>query len=336
MISLTPENIPLAGAVLTLLVALIAEWMHARRVRRVAPLAFGPAGKPRRWVRLVPWFRVLALSGMAWALLTLLAFKTAMLGAPHAADREDAKTEHLVLVMDYSPSMILPDSGPKGTQTRKDRMREVIGSVVDRMGKHVAYTVLCFYTSAQPVTQKVFDREIVRNILNDLPVEYALLPGKTDLGKAVNSALELIQDYPRKSVTFMICTDGDTLETAEIRSLPPSVKRALVLGVGDIQQGTMIDDHLSRQDPIVLDSLARHLNGSYLNVNVRHVSSTEISSLCRAGGGSPVRTRSRGDVALLVLAVLAFLYVGVLPLALEFCGSDWHPRAAAAQGGDLS
>ena len=181
---LPSENLPLVGAVFAFLVALAAEWLHARRVRRVASLAFGPAGKPRRWVAAVPGVRVLALTGMAWALLTLLAFHTAQSATVPPERRMDAQTEHLVLVLDYSPSMTLQDSGPKGDQTRKDRLRDVIGSVVDRMGKHVCFTVLCFYTRALPVAQKVFDREIVRNVLNDLPVEYALEPGKTDLGKA--------------------------------------------------------------------------------------------------------------------------------------------------------
>lgn len=323
---------PVAGATLALLVALAAEGLHARRVRRVAALAFGPAGKPRRWVALVPWFRVLALAGMAWALLTLLVFRTSVLGPPPAARPADARTEHLVLVLDYSPSMTLQDSGPKGDQTRRDRLREVVSSVVDRMGRQVLYTVLCFYTRALPVAQKAADREIVRNILNDLPVEYALEPGKTDLGKAVNSALELIQGYPRKSVTLMICTDGDTVETETIRPPPPCVRQAFVLGVGSVLQGIPLDDHLSRQDPIVLGALANQLNGRYLDVNARHVSSADLGALCRTGEAAAAQTGNRGDLALWVLAVLSGLYAGVLPLALEFGGSDWRPRAAEPTG----
>ncbi len=324
-------ELPLAGAVVALLLALLAEWLQARRIRRVASLAFGPSGKARRWVRIVPWFRCLALSGIAWALLTLLADK------PDAADSRQptagGQTEHLVLVLDYSPSMTLSNAGPAAVQTRKERMRQVIGSVVDRTGKQVCYTVLCFWTRPVPIVQKAFDPAIVRNILNDLPVEYALEPGKTDLGKAVNAALELVRDYPRKSVTLMICTDGDSTETEEIRPLPPAVKRALVLGVGDIQRGEVMDDHLSRQDPVALEALARHLNGRYLDVNTSHVPNGEIGHLCRADERPMARTLSRGEAALLVLAVLTILYAGVLPLALEFGGSDWRPRAAAPRGG---
>ena len=329
---LTPDTVPLAGAALAFLLALAAEWLQARRIRKVAPLAFGPAGRPRRWVALVPWVRVAALTGIAWALLVLLTVKTSVLGAPAAEHPARDAAEYLVLVLDYSPSMTLPDSGPKGDQTRKDRLRDVVGSVVERMGKQVAYTVLCFYTRALPIAEKVSDRDIVRNVLNDLPIEYALEPGKTDLGKAVNAALDLIQDYPRKSVTLMICTDGDTEAINDIRPLPASVRKAFVLGVGNIQQGSLMDDHLSRQDPLVLGALASHLNGTYLDVNDRHLASTELGSLCRAGDASTARAAGRDDVALVVLATFSCLYAVLLPLALEFGGSDWRPLAARQTG----
>ena len=325
------ENMTAAGTAAAFLVALAAEWLHGRRVRRVARLAFGPAGRPRRWTRIVPAVRVLALTAMAWALLTLLTDTRA--GTPPNGARAGAKPEHLVLLLDYSPSMTLADSGPKGDQARKARMRDVVGSVVDRAGQRVCYTVLCFYTRAVPIAQKVFDREIVRNALNDLPIEYALEPGKTDLGKAVNSALDLVRDYPRKSVTLVICTDGDTVETEDIHPLPSAVKKAFVLGVGNIRQGMLMDDHLSRQDPIVLGTLAEHLNGVYLDVSARHVPTSAIAYLCGDGGQAAAQHPDRRTVSLLALAIAALLYAAVLPVALEFGGSDWRPAAAAQKGG---
>ena len=51
--------------------ALLAEGWHARRTRRVARLAFGPLGQARVWTRLAPALRVLALTAMAWGLVTL-------------------------------------------------------------------------------------------------------------------------------------------------------------------------------------------------------------------------------------------------------------------------
>ena len=60
----------LAG-VSVLLLAMIAEWLHARRVRRVAHLAFGPAGQPRAWVWLAPLARAGGLALMAWGMTAL-------------------------------------------------------------------------------------------------------------------------------------------------------------------------------------------------------------------------------------------------------------------------
>lgn len=32
--------------------ATCGEWLHGRRLKRLAPLAFGPAGRPRIWTRI--------------------------------------------------------------------------------------------------------------------------------------------------------------------------------------------------------------------------------------------------------------------------------------------
>ena len=52
----------------------LGEWLHARRVARVSTLAFGPGGRARRWTLAAPAIRVLALSGLAWSLVTLISF----------------------------------------------------------------------------------------------------------------------------------------------------------------------------------------------------------------------------------------------------------------------
>ena len=54
-----------------LLVAL-GELLHARRLRRVATLAFGPSARPAQWATAAPWLRVLANTGLAWGLVTLM------------------------------------------------------------------------------------------------------------------------------------------------------------------------------------------------------------------------------------------------------------------------
>ena len=64
--------IPLYSALAVLLLALLAEWLHGRRIRAVGRLAFGPAGAPHRWTRVVPVLRPLCLAAFTWGLATLI------------------------------------------------------------------------------------------------------------------------------------------------------------------------------------------------------------------------------------------------------------------------
>src|SRR5688500_8621882 len=101
-----------------ILLATVAELVHARRSRRVARLAFGPGGQPRKWTQIGPWFRAAATGLLAWGLTMLL------LIGPRTA-RSDLIPEggyrHLLLALDVSPSMQLQDAGPAGKQTRAQR-----------------------------------------------------------------------------------------------------------------------------------------------------------------------------------------------------------------------
>lgn len=319
--------IPLWGAGAVFLFLLLTEYLHGRRVRRVAPLAFGPAGRPRGWVRIVTPFRILCLCGMTWALLTLLLLRGAGQGTPGGPGGPSGGGEQALFILDYSPSMTLVDAGPRGDISRKERMKQVMLSLLDRMGKHVRYSAACFYTRSYPVVQKAFDKEIIRNVLNDLPVEYAMEQGKTDLGGSVNAALKMIEGHPPRSTTVFICTDGDSIDLPDILPPPASVRALFVLGVGNTMQGMTFDGHVSRQESAQLDRLAGHLRGKYVDVNDRQVSSLDIGHLCREDGFSAERAWTRHGAALFVFAALSALYAAH-PLFLEFLGSDWRARPA--------
>ena len=56
---------PFYYALGALLCAALAEWLHERRIRAVGRLAFGPAGRPHGWTRVVPWVRPLCLAAFA-------------------------------------------------------------------------------------------------------------------------------------------------------------------------------------------------------------------------------------------------------------------------------
>src|SRR5262245_32651721 len=85
---------------------IFAEWLHARRSRRLGRLAFGPDSQPRLWTQIAPPLRVIALSGVVWSLIVLMAFE----GSNRANERKSKATRHLMVMLDVSPSMQLQDA----------------------------------------------------------------------------------------------------------------------------------------------------------------------------------------------------------------------------------
>jgi Ca-activated chloride channel family protein len=328
---LPPElQLPIAAAAGILLLVLVAEKFHERRAKVVAYLATGPRGRPRAWVRWAPVTRAVALSVMAWALTTLyFTHGAAYLRSDDAADRREA-ARHLVFIADLSPSMQLKDAGPGGDQMRAARMYDVVDALLQRIEGDVVYSVIGFYTDAMPVILDAKDTNLVRNVFNGLPMWYAMEAGKTDLGTGVRKSLEHLIRYTKASATVFICTDGDTIELGAIPKTPPSVRKVYVLGVGDPHQGTFIDDHMSRQDAAMLGTLAGRLRGQYIDVNEKHVPTPSLGALA-LGAGTEKRRYGLADYAIAAFAAAATV-LAVIPLLLEYAGSDWKAvRVARAE-----
>jgi len=315
--------IPLAAAGLAFLITLFAEWLHSRRVKRLAMLSFGPTGCPRSWTVAAPWIRIICLSGIAWSLAALLLLSSA---SPAADDKDAAHRmsdpEQLVLLIDVSPSMAIKDAGRSGEQTRRERVGDVVSSLLDRMGRQVRYTVICFYTRSVPIAKMVRDKSIVRNVFSDLPVEITMKPGKTDLGLAVKDTLAFIKDYPKNSVTLLICSDGDIESAPDMVERAESIGNTIILGVGDVKRGTPIDNHISRQDSITLSRLSQQLHGSYLNINTKNIPSSAVADLCDSGTLAAASKIGRTRLYTIWLGLFATVYA-FLPVVLEFFGSDW-------------
>jgi Ca-activated chloride channel homolog len=323
-----PALLAVFVGILCALVVAAAEALHARRVRRVGRLAFGPEQRPRPWTRAVPPLRAACLGAFAWALATLVLMSLgyAQEGPPPVGSR----TQHLVFIVDLSPSMSLEDAGPKHAQGRRARAAEVVAAILDRVGGDVSFSVIAFYANALPVVMQVRDRAVVRNALDDMPLAYALGEGRTDLATSLSQAMDLIQPFGRNSATVLICTDGDTVPLNAPLAAPPSVRRSLVLGVGDTGKGTFIDGHQSRQDPNVLRAVAASLGCEYINVNDRHVATTALEDLVP----SPTRGRDLGltEVAILVMLV-GGLIAALIPAAQQYGGTGWHVHMKPATGG---
>jgi len=166
---------------------------------------------------------------------------------------------------------------------------------------------------------------IVRNVLDDLPIERAMASGKTDLDGAVAKAIELTRDFAPGSTTLIVVTDGDTPSPPIISALPEALDRALVLGIGDTKVGLPIDGQLSRQDTVVLNDLAADLDGTYLDVTREHVPSTAIAHLLSAPSAPASAGWTLQRIAYTLFIALAALYA-LLPVAQEYFGSNWRRR----------
>jgi Ca-activated chloride channel family protein len=312
-----------AIALSTGVVAAAAEWTHARRSQRVTRLAFGPAAAPRIWTKIVPTLRVISLILVTWGTLQLY------LIAPRASRPQlvpEGGYRHLVIALDVSPSMQLKDSGPQRQQTRAKRASEVMLSMLERVAlDQMRVSVVAFYTSAKPAVVDTFDIEVVKNVLNDLPLEYAFTPGKTSLIDGIRESVALAKGWPPGSTTLFVVSDGDTVPDKGLPELPRSISDVLVLGVGNTLSGVNIDGHLSRQDASTLRQLATRLRATYLDVNEKHLPSQQLASLAKAMPMRDASDKGRRELALAAIATGAAL-MSLLPLALAFVGSSWLPR----------
>ncbi|MFW5870343.1 MAG: vWA domain-containing protein [Candidatus Sumerlaeota bacterium] len=308
-----------ATALGLLALALLAELLHAWRAKRLGRLAFGLPGRPRAWTKTVPFLRAFSVAAIGWALLTL----TILDPKEYKGDEgvSESKFHRVLIVMDASPSMSLRDAGPQGDLTRRERAYDVLQSVLQRIvAEQARFSVIAVYNGAQPVVVDTTDLNVIRNILNDLPLDYAFPHGKTKLEAGLNEAAELAKRWPKKSVTMIVVADGDTVPDEGLSEMPPSIDQVMLVGVGNPRGGIFIDGHQSRQDASALRAIARRIDGRYYDANEKHLPSDSLKALSEV---IPMENREGWDrrmVALVLLAVAGVL-IALLPILLEYFGA---------------
>jgi Ca-activated chloride channel family protein len=316
-----------------LILAAIGEFLHARRCRRIARLAFGPAGRARDWTKIAPCLRTLALASLAWGLATLWTIE------PRGVERRAPATpvrRHLVVALDVSPSMQLKDAGETHTQTRAQRASVVAQSILERIDlERTGLSVVAFYTGAKTVVVDTFDLAVVKNVLDDLPLEMAFDPGKTNLIDGVKETATIAQNWAPGSTTLLIVSDGDTVPDTGLPHLPPAIRDALVLGVGSSGAGIYIDGHLSRQDSATLRQLAVRLSGNYFDANERQIPTKDLFVLAQALPERRNQRASSREWALTAIAVGASV-LAILSVALALAGSPWPARSTVSRSRRLS
>lgn len=255
----------------------LAEWLHARRVARVARLAFGPSARPAFWVFAVPVARPIAAGIATWGLIFLATFD------PVEVDKKPSPvaSKHLLICLDASPSMQVKDAGPDREKiSRAQWAGKVAQGVLDRLDMATTrITIVAFYTDALAVVQETFDKEVVRNALDGLPMYVAFQPGPTNIQEGVTKAMEYARRWPEQSATLLVISDGDAIKTAPPNYIPASIADTIVIGVGDPVKPSIVGGHSSKQDSMSLKQLAARLRGYYHDGNLRHLPSDILNKL---------------------------------------------------------
>jgi Ca-activated chloride channel family protein len=325
---------PLLLTIAALILAIGAEWLHLGRVRSVATLAFGPGGKPSLAGRAAPSIRVAALAMGVWGLATLL-FLPPAAHRSTVKDVEAKERQHLLIVLDVSPSMRLRDAGATAKESRMDRARAVVESIIARTAHDKLHTsVVAVYNGAKPVVEETRDLEILHNLMDDLPMHQAFPAGKTKLLDGIAEAVKIAAKWPRDSATMVLISDGDSVPATGMPKLPPSIGGVLVAGVGDPVKGSFIDGHHSRQDGATLRQIATRLGGEYHDGNAKLVPTAMLQRLGTLAVDGNARLPGQRELAILLVTLGTILLAG-LPLLLHFAGSRWHPgpRPAAKPAG---
>lgn len=314
--------VAILAACAAVILATAAEVLHARRCRKVETLAFGSSRRPVLWASLAAPLRVAALAGMTWGLATLPEVKPRLRKTGLIPENE---YRNLLLALDVSPSMRLQDAGLEGKQSRRQRAADVLKSFFERVpiGQYRT-SIVAFYTEAKPVVVAATDIEIVRNILNDLPLEYAFKSGPTNLFAGLEEASRMARPWPPKSTLLMVVSDGDTVPATGLPKMPDSIDHVVLVGVGDVQVGKSINGHLSRQDASTLRELAVRLGGNYHDGNQKQLPTDLLMQVSAVPGQGGFDRLTRREYALLAIGLGATV-LALLPLLLHYAGTSYAP-----------
>ena len=311
------------SAVAAFILVIGAELLHSARIRRVAAIAFGPGRRPAPWARVAPFLRAVSVAALVWGFVTLL-FLTPQVHSGEAL-AAGQKPGHILIVLDVSPSMRLEDAGPELKLGRRKRAQVIMDSFFNRvpMEQH-RVSVVAVYNDAKPVVVDTEDLEVIRNILDGLPLDQAFVAGETDLFAGLEVAIRIAKPWEPNSTMVLVITDGDTIPATGMPRMPASVRDVLIVGLGDPTKGSFIDGHQSRQDTATLRQMAVRLGGTYHNGNENHISTATLRRMTGRSKPGAFEKLTEREYALIACASGSLIFA-VLPILLHFFGTGWRP-----------
>ena len=307
-------------ALVALVITAATEMIHARRIKAISTLSFGPSAVPSSWYRIVPTMRCLAIALIIWGLTSLLGIQPKI----HKAKAVDPnEIRHIVIVLDVSPSMKIQDAGTEGNKIRSKRAFELMESFFKRVRiEQMRLSLIAVYNGAKPVVVDTKDPEVVRNFLDGMDMYTAFETGKTHLFDGLELAANISNEWRNDSTTVVLLSDGDTVPSVGIPKMPRSVSGILVIGIGNPAKGTFLDGKNSKQDASTLRQIALRLNGTYHDGNVKHIPSETITSLVSVDEKSVLDQMTRREYALIAIGSSSTI-LAILPFLLNAFGTRW-------------
>ena len=220
--------------------------------------------------------------------------------------------------------MHLEDAGVDGNKTRRQRASDLLESLFNRIPmRQFKITVIGVYTDAKMLLEDSTDHEVVRHIMEKMPMWHAFKPGKTKLMSGINLASKVAKPWNPGSAYILMLTDGDTVPTSGMPNLPASVNEFFVVGVGDPHVGKFIDGHQSRQDVNTLRQIANRLRGSYHNGNQKHLTSQLVGKFLETEEDRNDWNWTRREWALLAI-ILGSAVFAIIPFLLHYFGTSYR------------
>ena len=320
MVSAAPAGsdlllIALGAAALAAAIGAVGEFLHARRIARVARLAFGADGRPAAWTAVAPFARIAGLALAAFGATALLLHDP----IESEAAPDPRASRRVLVVLDVSPSMNLSDAGPGPEKSMRGVWAgKVLRGILDRLDmKDTRVSLVAFYTKALPMLEDSTDKDLVAGLMDGLPLYTAFRAGETDMQAGLDAAFAMAKPWARGSTTLVVISDGDLSRPVVPRDRPPSIADAIVIGVGDPARATILAGHSSKQDAWMLKGLAARLGGIYHDGNARHLPTSVVERLASIAPrvGEDVSMRELGLATLGTGAALA-AFVGPALLLL--------------------
>lgn len=299
-------------------VLLIAELHHLRRCGRLAPFLFSGLRTPWTILGSLATLRLFGFTLVALSTIQLWEDSTLPAELNSAYDHEE--TDRLLILLDASLSMNIKDAGPAGDQSRGTRAADVIRDLVlsaDRLPPRT--TLVVFADAHYALILDTNDWRVIQASLNNRHLSEVLFDDeKTTLGAVLEAATtDLAKEWPKDSTALLVITDGDSEDTPAPITLPPAIRRSVVVGIGSAE-GRLIGNFRSKRNDETLEAAARASGGRYYNATTAPVPTEALGRpiLPPTVGEGPDRPASNAPAAIAVrdTAPLYLLAAGITSL----------------------